>query len=360
MSERLRLGVQTAELAASVGGRALWQNEVTQLRLSLDLAHRNAASRVLMEEKAAAEALMSLSRAASDTTSSLLVISKSAARYEAVSLNALRATHVAAPPLDQIWPAAACVDGRVYVAGGHVGHVAQPMTAQVTCFTPPESSGGSGGWTLVAPMPAARRWAQAAGLAGALYVAGGDDGTPNGNARVERYAPASNTWERVADMVQGRHAHQLVSLGGFLYALGGSFSLTSLSACERYDPAENAWTPIRSMSSARGDFAAAAMDGCLYVTGGHVSNAAAGAHGVHRGCERYDVSMDRWTRIADLPEPRWGHALACLNGALYVVGGSAGVGQPPASTCWRYDASSNTWVRVFGSAAFVANSFCAF
>jgi hypothetical protein len=88
----------------------------------------------------------------------------------------------------------------------------------------------------------------------------------------------------------------------------------------------------------------------LYVTGGHHG----GAAGVLRSCERYDPALNTWSRIADLPELRREHALACLGGSLYAVGGRAATGAASTSPPWRYDATADAWVEAplaAGSAA---------
>ena len=195
-----------------------------------------------------------------------------------------------------------------------------------------------------------RGFARAASLNGLLYVAGGEDPPTHTYGHtyyelygVERYSPASDTWEAVGRMTVARSRHQLVALGGFLYAIGGIYERVRVATAERYDPATNTWTPIASMASARCDFAAAAMGGFLYVTGG-VEGPAAGPHVVLKRCERYDPASNTWSSIADMPEPRHGHALACLGGSsLYAVGGAGYASTSPPS---RYDVLENTWVVV--------------
>jgi hypothetical protein len=114
---------------------------------------------------------------------------------------------------------------------------------------------------------------------------------------------------------------------------------------ERNDPATNTWTPNGSMASARSRFAAAMMGGFLYVTGG-AEGLRGGPHIVLRRCERYDQASNTWSGIADLPEPRFGHALACLDGSLYVMGGRTGGGPVFTSLPWRYDATGDALAEV--------------
>jgi N-acetylneuraminic acid mutarotase len=236
-------------------------------------------------------------------------------------------------------PAAALMDGRVYVVCGGVGHTGR---AEVMSLDPAAAS-GVGAWAAVAPMRTARRYSAAASLNSLLYGSGGLDGSQDSLRTVERYSSASGTWEAVAKMTSARHGHQLVALGGSLYGIGGSQGDGAEDTAERYDPVTNAWTPIASMTRARFRCAAAAMGDFLYVTGG---DGGADETEVLRSCERYDPASNTWSRIADLPEPRWCHALACLDGSLYVVGGSAEGEGGLASTAppWRYDDTADEWV----------------
>ena len=193
-------------------------------------------------------------------------------------------------------------------------------------------------------MGTARRMAAAASLNGALYVTGGSNAAHQELSVVERYSPATNTWEPVASMTSRRDCHQLVPMGGALYAIGGYDVGQRVATAERYDPAANTWTAIASMATGRTEFAAAAMGGALYVTGG-VEGPGAGPHVVLSRCERYDPVSNAWSRIADLLEPRFRHALPCLGGSLYAVGGQAAwSGFASTSPPWRFDPVANVWV----------------
>lgn len=81
------------------------------------------------------------------------------------------------------------------------------------------------------------------------------------------------------------------------------------------------------------------MGGALYAAGGGATG-----HGTLRSCERYDPAANAWTRIADLPEPRYCLALACLRGGLYAVGGLGADHQASSAPPWRYDAVADAWV----------------
>lgn len=78
---------------------------------------------------------------------------------------------------------------------------------------PVPSSPQVNSWTPVASMLSRRSSAGVAVLEGALYVAGGNDGTSCLNS-VERYSPKAGAWESVAPMNIRRSASQVWVVGG--------------------------------------------------------------------------------------------------------------------------------------------------
>lgn len=46
-----------------------------------------------------------------------------------------------------------------------------------------------------------------------------------------------------------------------------------------------------------------------------------GNRGVLTHCESYDLALDRWTRVSDMLEPRYGASASSLAGSIYIVGG---------------------------------------
>ena len=96
-------------------------------------------------------------------------------------------------------------------------------------------------------MSTARSGLAAAAVDGKLYVMGGHDGQ-NGLSSVERYDPAKNAWEAVAPMSAARYAPAAAVVEGKLYVMGGHDGQNRLSSVERYDPAGNEWVAMASMT----------------------------------------------------------------------------------------------------------------
>src|SRR5207244_2077421 len=77
-------------------------------------------------------------------------------------------------------------------------------------------------WTIRAPLPRPLNHPAAAGLNGRLYVMGGfDNGTGRPVASLYEYDPATDTWAERAPMPTARGALAAATLGGLIYAVGG-------------------------------------------------------------------------------------------------------------------------------------------
>jgi kelch-like protein 17 (actinfilin)/kelch-like protein 20 len=137
----------------------------------------------------------------------------------------------------------------------------------------------------------------AAAIDGKLYVMGGLDGQnrlENRLSSVERFDPATNAWEAVAPMSTARAASAAAAIDGKLYVMGGYGPNGYLSSVERFDPVTNAWEAVAPMPTARTSPAAAAIDGKLYVMGGH--------DGQNRlsSVERYDPATNEWAAMTSM------------------------------------------------------------
>lgn len=96
-------------------------------------------------------------------------------------------------------------------------------------------------------------------LEGALYVAGGNDGTSCLNS-VERYSPKAGAWESVAPMNIRRSTHDLVAMDGWLYAVGGNDGSSSLNSIEKYNPRTNKWVAASCMFTRRSSVGVAVLE----------------------------------------------------------------------------------------------------
>ena len=241
--------------------------------------------------------------------------------------------------------AAAVVDGKLYVMGGH-GTDYESLSS-VERYDPAKNA-----WEAVAPTSTARYCSAAAVVDGKLYVMGGYDDQNDAHSSVERYDPAKNAWEAVAPMSTARRDLDAAVVDGKLYVMGGSDADGGLSSVERYDPAKNAWEAVTPMSTARYASAAAVVDGKLYVMGGHD-----GQHPLS-SVERYDPAKNAWEAAAPMSMARCALAAAVSDGKLYVMGGSGGLSL--LSSVEQYNPAKDEWVTMASMALITERScFCA-
>ncbi|EOD16900.1 hypothetical protein EMIHUDRAFT_356074 [Emiliania huxleyi CCMP1516] len=102
------------------------------------------------------------------------------------------------------------------------------------------------------------------------------------------------------------------------------------------------------MASARLEHAVAVLDGKLYVAGGM------GAGYTHlSSVERYDPALDAWEAVAPMATARQAPAAAVLDGKLYAVGGYNYEEEDEEvedvvriNRVERFDSSTNAWEEV--------------
>ncbi|XP_035691243.1 kelch-like protein 24 [Branchiostoma floridae] len=95
-------------------------------------------------------------------------------------------------------------------------------------------------------------------------------------------------------------------------------------------------------TSVSGYMSVASTEGYLYVTGGRVQPLV--GHGPHtvpsRQAFRYDFSSDTWLRLPDMPAGRADHQSVVVDGKLFLVGGDTLV------TMDCYDPEEGAWIKV--------------
>ena len=109
-----------------------------------------------------------------------------------------------------------------------------------------------------------------------------------------------------------------------------------------YDPGMDTWTLRKPIPDAfLGP--SAVIDSNIYVVGGCLNSDC--RINTTNLLESYDPGMDSWSTLASMPTNRVGHAVAALDGKLFVVGGVHACLPclPQLQTFEIYDPVSNTW-----------------
>lgn len=160
---------------------------------------------------------------------------------------------------------------KIFLLGGLTG--AGATTGGLWAFDPLAES-----YATRAPMPSARYRFSAACLDGKVYVAGGYASTAEGDAgncldAVDVYDVSTNTWVTGPKLGLPRGDLALVAAAGKVYAIGGygvgyPENDPALSAIEELDPSAATWTRRAPMPGGKGDISAVEIGGRIYVPGG--------------------------------------------------------------------------------------------
>jgi N-acetylneuraminic acid mutarotase len=110
--------------------------------------------------------------------------------------------------------------------------------------------------------------------------------------------------------------------GGLIYSIGGGVGPgpdVTINQLWVYDSGSDTWTRLADvLTPIRAFGAAVQLDGRIYVFGGFDGGAPLNTTLI------YDIASNTWSRGRDLPGPRFGSAVAVVNGRIFVAGGSSG------------------------------------
>ncbi len=124
-------------------------------------------------------------------------------------------------------------------------------------------------WTTRAVPSSLHVYPAAAVLNGKLYVLGGIINSSNAvTGAVEVYDPATNSWGTAASMPTPRYGATAQVSGGKIYVIGGQGALGLLGTTEVYDPSTNTWSSSASMPTPRVHAASAVIGSLIHVVGG--------------------------------------------------------------------------------------------
>ena len=182
---------------------------------------------------------------------------------------------------------------------------------------------------------------------------------PFGMSVVEVYDPQTNTWERLIDMPTARSEPLTAVVDGKIYVLAGyvgkdnkGVNLKNLTAVEMYDPQTDMWVKKQDMLTPRIDFGTGVVAGKIYAIGGrvHWRDRKPGSPGRIDLVEVYDPASDTWTKRAKMPTKRDGFGTVVVNDQIYAIGGTGwpqvgNHGGPYLGTIEVYEPRINRWTK---------------
>ncbi|XP_041092749.1 kelch-like protein 33 [Polyodon spathula] len=116
-----------------------------------------------------------------------------------------------------------------------------------------------------------------------------------------------------------RFRHAVAVLNNQLYIFGGSFYYGErdiLKSVVRYHPSHDSWEHLPDMNESRNYFAVACVDGAMYAMGGNVDN----TH-ILDSVECYTPGDNTWRFVHPLHMALYSHATAVWDGEIYISGG---------------------------------------
>ncbi len=180
-------------------------------------------------------------------------------------------------------------------------------------------------WRVATHLPTPRREPGVAVWDGRIVVAGGFDGTSDGDLDgyqdlVEAYEPETDTWSRLPRMNEPRRGLTLVAIEDALYAIGGYNASGYSGVVERYDPEPGRWSVVDWPIVARTWAAAVVVDGDVIVAGGYDGTGYLGL------VERIDPDSGAVCQPPALDTPRAWLAAVALSGRVLTLGGETSTG----------------------------------
>ncbi|HEX5203778.1 MAG TPA: carboxypeptidase regulatory-like domain-containing protein [Actinoplanes sp.] len=201
---------------------------------------------------------------------------------------------------------------------------------------------GSDSWSPIADMAQEREKPAAAFVDGLLYVFGGWDNSGAVSTTLEIYDPASDTWTTGADAPVAYSAGAAVALDGLLYIVGGCQDTCGTTDVLVYDPDADEWSFAAPYPAATSWAHCGAIDGQIICAGG-VEDPGAGELDTTYA---YDPDADEWTQLASMPETRWAGGYIAAGGLLVVSGGVTDNFNTVTNEGFAYDPATDSWTDI--------------
>ena len=155
---------------------------------------------------------------------------------------------------------------------------------------------------------------------------------------VVKYNVGDQTWQNVhSSQMEWRDRACVLSVNNSIFVIGGrkghgfgGYYGDNVKKVERFDTVSKKWEEVADMQEARCNAFGVASQGKIYVAGGQYLCS----------CEVYSISSNEWQVIGDLSFSSHLRRMVCVNGILYVLGGSA-CDHPVES----YDTTLNKWTK---------------
>jgi hypothetical protein len=222
------------------------------------------------------------------------------------------------------------------LAGALAAVLAVALAAVLGSLGPGAAEAEAAPWTYGQSMSQRRSYIAAAELGGQIYAAGGMVGeTGRRLATFQRYDPEANSWTTLRPLPEPVRAADAAAVAGRVYVIGGDDVDGNGTDVYAYDPARDAWRTRAPLPEPRFNHAAVALGDRIYVLGGfHDAEE-------HDDVFVYDVAADSWSEAAPLPRPNHAFGAVIFRGEIWMIGGLRG--EELLREVWIYDPEAETW-----------------
>jgi len=244
-------------------------------------------------------------------------------------------------PGPRLEPGVTAMGQRLIVLGGFDQNVSQGLriTNDVIMLDPVNNV-----WSGLHPAPVAWTHVNLAASSSTLYLLGGED-TQQFIAKGDAYAldtdAETQQWRQLRAMPAGeeRGAAGIIVAPPHIYLIGGASSTGALKTCLAYNITLDEWSMLPDLPAPRSHPATMRMaDGTLIAAGGL---AALDAYSAATDVWALPVGATEWTPRAPMPTRRGGCAYGTVRGKLVCAGGE--VDQAALSTVESYDSILDVW-----------------
>jgi len=230
-------------------------------------------------------------------------------------------------PTARLMAASTVLDGKIYIAGGMLGHAETLDTFE--SFDPK-----TGEWQTLPPLPVPLHHATAAAYRGEVVVIGGASESVT-EASNKAFAFRSGKWEELPDLQYARAAPSAAVVDDKIVVVGGQDDKKLVTQTEVFDG--ESWTTAPDMPTPREHLAAISDGVYVYAVGGRALSADENI----AAFERFDPEAGTWEKLPDMPTPRGSYGAALVDGRIVTVGGE----EPTRvlATVEMYDISTGKW-----------------
>jgi hypothetical protein len=222
---------------------------------------------------------------------------------------------------------ACAVAGKIYVSGG-VGD-GDIHLSSVEKYSPFTDS-----WSTVAPLPEVRVQRVTVGVGAAMYVLGGVSGDGDTTlTSVHKFDSTQGTWSQVAPMPESRCYAAACAFQSDIFVFGGmDTNFRPQNSVFKYDIVADKWSIISQMPCVASRHCASVLGGVICILGMARYN-----HDVLQ----FDPILGLWSMLASTLGDHWLGSAFVLGEDLCAGGGSGNM-----SAVERYDVTTDTWTTI--------------